>query len=271
LTNETTARTSGESEDELLLQRLKGSRIPRHMAVIPDGNRRWAEERGLMPVQGHRRGFEVSKSLSRFCRKVGIHTFTVWAFSTENWKRPPVEVGALMALFEEWLRDLLPEAVEEEVRVIHVGRKEGLPAGAFDAATAAGFPNGLPDSLKAVIEEVEQKTAGFERNVINLAVNYGGGDEIQRAIQKLLDHADRTRLHPMDLQIVDFLDTAGQVHPFPDLIWRTSGELRLSGFMPLQSSYAEFAFTGKHFPDLEKVDLIEAVEEYSRRVRRFGG
>lgn len=258
-------------DDQPLLARLEGSTIPRHMAVIPDGNRRWAEERGLTPVHGHRRGFEVSKSLSRFCRKVGVHTFTVWAFSTENWKRPAGEVGALMGLFEEWLRDLLPEAVEEEVKVIHVGRKEGVPAGAVEAAVAAGFPHGLPESLKRVVEEVEQKTAGFERNVINLAVNYGGEDEIQRALEKLLDHAGRSKTNPVDLQIVDFLDTAGQPHPFPDLIWRTSGEMRLSGFMPLQSSYAEFAFTRKHFPDLEKLDLIEAIEEYSQRARRFGG
>ena len=264
-------REGSEDQDEVLLKRVEGARIPRHMAVIPDGNRRWAEERRLTPVQGHRRGFEVSKSLSRFCRKIGIHTFTVWAFSTENWKRPAVEVAALMALFEEWLRDLLPEAVEEEVKVIHMGRKDGVPAGAFDAAASAGFPNGLPDSLKQVIEEVEQKTVEFDRNVINLAVNYGGADEIQRAMEKLLHHAGRTAIDPTGLQIVDFLDTADQPHPFPDLIWRTSGELRLSGFMPLQSSYAEFSFTGKHFPELGKLDLIEAIEEYSRRVRRFGG
>jgi len=262
---------SSDEEDELLLERIRGSRIPRHFAVIPDGNRRWAEERGFSPVQGHREGFEVSKSLSRFCRKLGIHTFTVWAFSTENWKRPEPEVAALMALFEEWLRDLLPEAVEEEVKVIHIGRREGLADGSMPAATDAGFPNGLPESLKEAIDEVEQKTMGFERNVINLAVNYGGADEIQRAMLKLLDHSRRAKVDADTLQIVDFLDTAGQPHPFPDLIWRTSGELRLSGFMPLQSSYAEFVFTGKHFPDLGKVDLIEAIEEYSQRVRRFGG
>jgi undecaprenyl diphosphate synthase len=260
-----------DDEDQRLLERLRGSRIPRHFAVIPDGNRRWAEQRGLSPVQGHREGFEVTKNLSRFCRKLGIHTFTVWAFSTENWKRQTAEVAALMALFEEWLRDLLPEAVEEEVKVVHVGRKEGLASISVEAATEAGFPSGLPDSLREAIDEVEQKTIGFERNVINLAVNYGGADEIQRAMLRLLDHAHRANIDAAELQITDFLDTAGQPHPSPDLIWRTSGELRLSGFMPLQSSYAELAFTPKHFPDLGKVDLIEAIEEYSSRIRRFGG
>jgi undecaprenyl diphosphate synthase len=260
-----------ELTEEALLERAKDYRKPAHMAIIPDGNRRWAEEHGLSPVSGHRAGFEVAKKLSRFCRRLGLHTVTVWAFSTENWRRSPVEVAALMALFEEWMRDLLPEAIEEEVRVIHIGRRDGLPEGARRHAEEAGFPDGLADSLKQAITEIEEKTASFEANIINLAINYGGADEVQRATIKLIEHAKATKRDPASLQITDFLDTAGQPHPFPDLIWRTSGELRLSGFMPLQSSYAEFAFTPKHFPELDRVDVVDAIEEYSTRLRRFGG
>jgi undecaprenyl diphosphate synthase len=270
-TGATAVKAQEVSEEEALLERAKDYRKPAHMAIIPDGNRRWADEQGLSPVEGHRAGFEVAKKLSRFCRRLGLHTVTVWAFSTENWRRPPVEVAALMALFEEWLRDLLPEAIEEGVRVIHIGRRDGLPDGAGAHAEAAGFPDGLAETLKDAITEIEEKTASFENNIINLAINYGGADEVQRATIKLIEHARATGVDPASLQITDFLDTVGQPHPLPDLIWRTSGELRLSGFMPLQSSYAEFAFTPKHFPDLDRVDVVDAVEEYSRRLRRFGG
>lgn len=257
--------------DEPLLERLRGCRIPDHLAIIPDGNRRWASDQGFSAVEGHRRGFEVAKTLSRFCRKLGIHTVTVWAFSTENWRRPPESVVALMSLFEEWVHDLLPEAIEEEVRVIHLGRKDGVPEVAESHAAAAGFPNGLPVSLKESLEEIEEKTASFERNIINLAINYGGADEVRRAVARLMEHADRTKSDPRSLEIEEFLDTAGQPHPNPDLVLRTSGELRFSGFMPLQSSYAEFAFTDKHFPDLKKSDVAGVIEEYSKRGRRFGG
>lgn len=252
-------------------RRLEGARVPAHLAIILDGNRRWAEANAKTPIEGHRAGFEVAKRLSRFCRRIGIHTVTAWAFSTENWRRPPEEVSALMALFEEWLRDLLPEAVEEEVRVVHIGRREGVPSDVAAGAAAAGFPGGLPPTLREAIEEAEEKTGYFERNVINLAINYGGGDEIRRAVARLLDHARSTRQDPSRLDIEAFLDTAGQPHPNPDLVWRMSGEFRLSGFLPLQSAYAELVFTPKYFPDLTEEDVVDAVLEYSARVRRFGG
>jgi undecaprenyl diphosphate synthase len=241
--------------------RLGDATIPHHLAVIPDGNRRWAGERGQTVMQGHRKGFEVAKNLSRFCRKIGIHTITIWAFSTENWKRSADQVSALMALYEEWLTDLLAEAIEEEVRVVHLGRLDGLPEGTEEVAAAAGFPSGLPESLKRAIVEIEDKTESFERNLINLAINYGGADEVQRAIAKM---------SPGD-SIADFLDTAGQPHPNPDIVWRTSGEMRSSGFLPLQSAYAEMVFTPKFFPSLTEEDVVDTVLEYSARIRRFGG
>lgn len=248
--------------------RLAGARIPDHLAIIPDGNRRWADQHGESHAQGHRAGFEVAKTLSRFCRRIGIHTVTVWAFSTENWRRSPAQVSLLMSLFEEWIHDLTKEAVEEEVRVVHLGRKVGVsPVSAADAA-AAGFPNGLPDSLRTVIEELETKTVSFDRNVINLAINYGGADEAARAVRRMIESVT---LEAGDApEIDDFLDTAGQPHPNPDLIWRTGDEQRLSGFLPLQSAYAEILFTSKFFPELTEEDVIDAVLEYSARMRRFG-
>lgn len=251
--------------------RLRDARIPTHLAVIPDGNRRWASANGLQDVDGHRQGFEVAKKLSKFCREIGIHTVTLWAFSTENWRRSHVEVAALMKLYEQWLHDLLPEAVEEEVRVIHLGRRKGVPAESLDAARQAGFPGGLPVSLIRAIEEIEDKTASFHRNVINLAINYGGADELNRAVTRMSELASRRHRPIEDFAIEDFLDTAGQPHPNPDLVWRTSGEYRSSGFMPLQSAYSEMVFTSKFFPDLSEDDVFDAVLEYSARIRRFGG
>lgn len=249
-------------------QRLSGLTIPKHLAVILDGNRRWAERENLDPTRGHRKGFEVAKELSRFCRHIGIHTVTVWAFSTENWKRSSREVETLMALYEQWMRDILPEAIEEDVRVVHLGRKVGLPPSAKRDAAKAGFPEGLPKTLIRAIEDIEAKTADNARNLINLSINYGGEDEIQRATEKMMAVAAD---HSAGLQIRDFLDTAGQPHPDPDVVWRPSGELRVSGFLPIQSAYAELVFTPKLFPDLTKDDVIDVVSEYSARRRRFGG
>jgi undecaprenyl diphosphate synthase len=251
--------------------RLGDARIPRHLAVIPDGNRRWAWEHGVSSVEGHRRGFEVARRLARFCRRIGIHTVTLWAFSTENWKRSPEEVAALFALYESWILDLLGEAVEEEVRVLHIGRRDGPPVGMEDEARRAGFPVGLPPALLAAIDKIVEATAGFDRNVIGLALNYGGADELQRAVGRLLDHARATGADPATLLLGDFLDTAGQPHPNPDIVWRTSGEYRSSGFLPLQAAYAELVFTPKYCPDIDEDDVVDAVLEYSARVRRFGG
>jgi undecaprenyl diphosphate synthase len=252
-------------------ERLAGARIPAHLAVIPDGNRRWAWDRGLSPIEGHRRGFEVARQLSRFCRRVGIHTVTLWAFSTENWKRTPEEVAGLFQLYESWILDLLPEAVEEETRVCHIGRRNGPPLGMVAECARTGFPEGLPPPLLAAIDKIEAETGHFENNIINLAINYGGADEIQRAFGRLIDHAAAAGVDPKGLDPADFLDTTGQRHPNPDVVWRTSGEYRSSGFLPLQAAYAELVFTTKYCPDVTEDDVADAILEYSARVRRFGG
>lgn len=251
--------------------RLAGASIPRHLAIIPDGNRRWAAGRGLSVTAGHRAGFEVAKRLSRYCRKIGIHTATFWAFSTENWRRSPAEVAALLALYEEWIADLLPEALKEQVRIVHVGRLEGVPDDSQEAAAAAGFPDGLPPSLREALSDIEQRTRSFDTNLVNLAINYGGADEVKRAIERLMIQSGLTGQRPDELDVLNFLDTANQPHPNPDIVWRTSGEIRSSGFLPLQAAYAELVFTPKLFPDLTDEDVLETVLEYSARIRRFGG
>lgn len=249
----------------------KGATIPRHLAIIPDGNRRWATARNQSVTEGHRKGFEVAKQLSRFCRKIGIHTATFWAFSTENWRRSEIEIASLLGLFEEWLVDLLPEAIDEQVRIVHVGRLEGVPEDSRQAAEAAGFPKGLPETLQAALINIQERTRSFDQNVVNLAINYGGADEVKRAVERLLDHVRLTGQDPSQLDVFDFLDTANQPFPHPDIVWRTSGEMRVSGFLPLQSTYAEIIFNNKFFPDLTDQDVLDAVLEYSVRVRRFGG
>lgn len=252
-------------------KRLAGARIPAHLAVIPDGNRRWAADKGLTVMEGHRKGFEVAKQLSRFCRQIGIHTITIWAFSTENWRRSAEQVSGLMTLYEDWLNELLPEAVEEQVRVIHLGRTEGLAEGAEESAARAGFPDGLPSSLRTALHDIQIKTSSYDKNVINLAINYGGADEIQRAIGRMVAHARQGGADASSLNLERFLDTSEQPHPNPDIVWRTSGEYRSSGFLPLQSAYSEMIFSPKYFPDLSDADVVDIVEEYSARMRRFGG
>jgi len=175
-----------------------------------------------------------------------------------------------MDLYAEWLTDLLPEAIENEVRVIHLGRLVGIPDEAKSAAAAAGHPDGLPASLRQALTQIQAKTAGYSRSVINLAINYGGADEVQRAVALLIAQAQKTGQDPSELDIQRFLDTGTQPHPNPDIFWRTSGEFRSSGFLPLQSAYAEMIFTPKYFPELTEEDVVDAVLEYSARIRRFG-
>ncbi len=261
----------GTTTAEIVRSRLAGVTVPKHLAVIPDGNRRWALARGKTLTQGHREGFEVAKKLSRFCRRIGIHTTTVWAFSTENWRRPHAEVTGLLALFEEWIHDLLPEAIKEEVRVIHVGRLDGVPEESERAASDAGYPDGLPLALREALQDIVARTHTFNRNVVNLAINYGGADEIKRALARLVRHVQTTGADPDSLELETFLDTAGQPYPNPDIVWRTSGEIRSSGFLPIQSAYSELVFTPKLFPDLTEEDVVDTLLQNSARIRRFGG
>lgn len=230
--------------------------IPNHIAIIPDGNRRWAKERNLPSFDGHRRGFDVGIKIGRKIRSMGVNTLTIWAFSTENWNRTKEEVSYLMKMYEAFIEKNLREAMREKIRIIHLGRRDRIPK----------------NLLKKIDESVD-KTKNFKNYVLNVALDYGGRDEIIRAVEKIKNHPDRIGTKIKNLSEEDFnqfLDTANQPYPNPDLIIRTSGEQRTSGLMIWQTAYAEYVFLDKHFPDLNDKDIENAVTEYSNRQRRFG-
>ncbi len=235
----------------------QGTKVPHHLLIFPDGNRRWARERGLPSLEGHRRGFKAAYPLAKACRDFGIHTVTIWAFSTENWKRSKEEVNHLMNLYRQFIDRHFEEALKEEVKVIHLGRKDRLPK-----------------SLMERIGEVEEKTKNFEKHILNIALDYGGRNELLRAIKKLLDDYKNKKIKSSGLSeelFAQYLDTASQPYPDPDFIIRTSGEHRTSGIFPWQAVYAELYFEKDHFPDFTPEKLKKAIIEYSRRERRFGG
>jgi len=224
---------------------MEHKNIPIHVAIIADGNRRWAKEHRLPTFEGHRRGFENIKALSKKAKQLGIKIITFWVFSTENWKRATDEVGYLMNLAEKIIDSQIKEAIEEETRIIHIGRKDRLP-----------------NKLRKKIEKAEYGTKQFSSYYFVMALDYGGHDEIERAIQKMKDvHTEK---------IDDYLDTHILPHPNPDLIVRTSGEERLSGFMTWQSAYSEYYFSPLLFPDFNPDALEKAIIEYGERKRRFG-
>lgn len=231
---------------------MASSTVPNHIAIIPDGNRRWAKEHGLPSLEGHRRGFDVAIKVGRKIRSMGVHTLTMWAFSTENWDRSKEEVSYLMRLYERFIEKNLKEAMREKIRIIHLGRKDRIS-----------------NKLLEKIQNSEEKTKNFTNYILNIALDYGGRDEVLRAIKKLSTF--NFQLSTLsENSFSQFLDTANQPHPNPDLIIRTSGEQRTSGLMIWQAAYAEYVFLNKHFPDINDNDIEFSIEEYSKRQRRFG-
>lgn len=225
---------------------------PNHIAIIPDGNRRWAEDRHLPTIEGHRRGFDNAIKIAKITRDLGVSTLTLWAFSTENWDRTKEEVGYLMKLFEILIDKNLTEAMRDHVRITHIGRKDRIPKG-----------------LLKKIEESEQKTAHFDEYYLNIALDYGGRDEIVRAANKVLSIKNEV-LSIKENDITDNLDLTHQPYPNPDMIVRTGREMRLSGFMLWQSQYSELFFPEVYFPDFTGVVLEKLIAEYEERQRRFG-
>lgn len=238
--------------DKIILP--KGTVVPDHVAIILDGNRRWARSRGLAPWQGHYHGFKAVEKLATAARDLGVHTFTVWAFSTENWERPKAEIDAIMDLFRKALKDKEKEFHRDQVSLVHLGRRDRLPK----------------DIQRELVRIVSDTAKYAKHHVFNLAVDYGGHDEIVRVVQKIVKEGVSAEL--VDDKLVEkYLDTAGQPYPNPDLFIRTSGEQRTSGLMPWQLSYTEFYFAPEHLPDFSPNHLKEAVLDFSRRRRRFGG
>ncbi len=228
--------------------------IPEHLAIIMDGNGRWAEKRGLPRTAGHRAGLERMRDTVEVCLEFGVKHLTLYAFSTENWNRPVVEVDFLMNLFLEALQKEVPKLHQQKIRVRFIGLKEKLnPA------------------LIKLMEESEKLTANNGALVLNIALNYGGRAEILAAIKGVARQVKKGELDPELLQEGDFakgLFTAGQ--PDPDLLIRPGGERRISNFLIWQMAYTELYFSERYWPEFSRNDLLDAFEAFSRRERRFG-
>lgn len=228
--------------------------LPEHIAIIMDGNGRWAQKHALGRIAGHRKGSEAVRRVVRACRKLGVKYLTLYAFSSENWSRPEEEVNALMSLLIRYLRSEEKELLDNGIRL-----------------TAIGNIAALPDRVKKTLQKTMDGTAGNREMTLVLALNYGGRDEILEAARKALAERDRGRLVPGDLTpelFSSYLYTAGI--PDPDLLIRTSGEYRVSNFLLWQTAYTEFFFTDVLWPDFSEEDLTEAISDYQRRERRFG-
>ncbi len=231
----------------------KGTKVPDHLALIPDGNRRWARARGLYTLEGHKAGFNRAVELARVARDWGINTVTLWGFSTENWDRTKKEISYLMRLYEKLVEDHLKEAREKEVKITHLGRKDRLPT-----------------RLVKKIVHAEEVTKDNRKYWMNIAIDYGGHDEIIRAVQAMMK--DGVTAGEVDKKLFEnYLDTKNQPYPYVDLLIRSSGEQRTSGLMPWQAYYAELYWSDVHLPDFDVYKLKNAILDYSCRRRRFGG
>lgn len=222
--------------------------IPAHVAIIMDGNGRWASRKNLPRTEGHREGLKVAKRMVKAAENAGVRYLSLYTFSTENWKRAAEEVGFLMGLVAKYLLSEFDFYRENRVRIVHSGDISGLP----------------PEAAKAIQKAVED-TADFDGITVNLAVNYGGRDEIIRAVKTLLAKEECLD----EKSIRECMDTPDI--PDPDLVIRTGGERRISNFLLWQAAYAELYFSDKLWPDWSEGDLMDALADYSRRDRRFGG
>jgi len=244
------------AKDWALARAIDPDKLPVHIAIIMDGNGRWAKQRNLPRVAGHRAGVEPVRVTVETCARLGIRYLTLYAFSVENWKRPRAEVDTLWQLLRVYLRRELPSLQDNDIRLNTIGRVEALPAaarGELEAAVRATSMNG-----------------GLQ---VNLAINYGGRSELVDAVNAILDQArqrgDIERLRVSDGLLASHLYTAGI--PDPDLLIRTSGEMRVSNFLLWQIAYAELYVTDTLWPDFKRADLLNAVLDYQKRDRRFGG
>ena len=228
--------------------------LPEHVAIIMDGNRRWAKKNNLNTPQGHKEGAENLKRIAKFANKIGIKYLTVYAFSTENWKRSQEEVGAIMKLLKFYLLDFFNWS-DENIKINVFGRIAELPK-----------------DLQDQIHKIEEKTKNNTGLVLNICFNYGGRDEIVTATkniaQKVLD--GELKIEEINEKLFsNYLYTANQ--PDPDLLIRTSGEERISNFLPWQISYSEFVFTDKFWPEYNEQEFLNSIQIYQKRTRRFGG
>lgn len=229
-------------------------KIPKHIAIIMDGNGRWAKKRGLPRNMGHKAGGENVKTITKACSNFGVKYLTLYAFSTENWKRPETEVSGLMDLLVFFLKNELNELHENNVRIRTIG----------DISK-------LPDKTRQVLINSMEKTKDNDGLHLILALNYGSRNEIKLAVKHIAEDVkqNKVELENIDEELIaSYLDTAGT--PDPDLMVRTSGEVRLSNYLLWQMAYTEFHFVDTYWPDFGEAELLEAIEVYSNRQRRFG-
>jgi undecaprenyl diphosphate synthase len=237
-----------------IMKEIDPARLPRHIAIIMDGNGRWAESHTMGRILGHRKGAESVRVITKTCRRIGIDCLTLYAFSVENWLRPETEVRALMNLLLQYLEGETREMMEQGIRLTAIGDLDSLDA-----------------PVLRKLRETMEKTAGNQGMILNLALSYGGRDEIATAVQRMVGDAMCGKIAPPDITkelCTKYLYTAGM--PDPDLLIRTGGEYRISNFLLWQAAYTEFYFTDIFWPDFREADLLAAIAEYQRRERRFG-
>ena len=233
---------------------IDGKRIPRHIAVIMDGNGRWAKQRSLKRIEGHRKGAESVREIVRACREIGVRYLTLFAFSVENWQRPREEVTALMVLLREYLLSELEEMMENGISLKSIGNVEALPP-----------------LIRETLTEIAAKTGENDRMTLTLALSYGGRDEIVAAAREIARRARAGTLKEEEITketFSRFLFTAAM--PDPDILIRTSGEYRISNFLLWQMAYTELYFTDVLWPDFSREHLLRAIADYQNRERRFG-
>ena len=231
------------------------NRIPKHVAIIMDGNGRWAKQRGRERSFGHQAGAETVHIITEEAARLGVKFLTLYTFSTENWKRPQDEVESLMSLFKSYLNEALEDFKDDSIVVKFIGDKSGFN-----------------DELRELMIENEESSKDRDGMVLNIAMNYGSRDEIVRAVKNISEDVKIGKISSDDITenlFSNYLYTAGQ--PDPDLIIRPSGEYRISNFLLWQSAYTEFVIMNKLWPDFQKSDLDEALKIYSSRNRRYGG
>lgn len=234
---------------------MENELLPKHVAIIMDGNRRWAKEKGIDYRLGHKEGAENLKRIAKYANKIGIKYLTVYAFSTENWKRTKEEIGALMILLQKYLEEFLTDNDFDNIKINVLG-------------DVLKLDKGLQKSISKILERTKNNTG----LILNIAFNYGGRDEIVRAIKKIATDVNENKINIEDINeqmVSNSLYTAGQLEP--DLLIRTSGEQRLSNFLLWQLAYTEFYFVQKYWPDFSEQDFDKAIATFENRNRKFGG
>ncbi|MGA2462788.1 MAG: isoprenyl transferase [Thermodesulfobacteriota bacterium] len=236
------------------MEEIDKEKLPRHIAIIMDGNGRWAKKKNLNRISGHIKGVDAVREIVTACRELGIKVLTLYAFSIENWKRPKDEVGALMGLLMEYLFKEREEMVQNNIRLSAIGRIEDLPL-----------------EVQNTLRETSKKTEQCDGMILNLALSYGGRSEILHAVQGILSDFQKGKIKPEEVNLQRFsqyLWTRGI--PDPDLLIRTSGEFRISNFLLWQIAYTELYVTETLWPDFDRKELLKAIAAYQSRERRFG-